>query len=134
MQYLLMCCIDENGWNAIPQPERDGVMREYGQWVQATVESGHYRGGAKLRGTGSATTLREKNGKPVITDGPFAETKEQLGGYHVLECKDLDEALAIARRIPTLKVGGAIEVRPIDYPSEQVTSAAADSSRAPITA
>jgi hypothetical protein len=113
MQYLLMCCIDEKRWDAIPQTERDGIMQEYGQWVHATAESGHYRGGAKLRGTASATTLREKNGKSVITDGPFAETKEQLGGYHVLECKDLDEALAIARRIPTLKVGGAIEVRPI---------------------
>jgi hypothetical protein len=134
MQYLLMCCIDEKGWDAIPQTERDGIMQEYGQWVHATTESGHYRGGAKLRGTASATTLREKNGKSVITDGPFAETKEQLGGYHVLECKDLDEALAIARRIPTLKVGGAIEVRPIDYPSERATLVAADSSRASIVA
>ena len=134
MQYLLMCCIDEKQWNAIPQAERDGIMQDYGQWVHVTSESGHYRGGAKLRGTASATTLREKNGKPVITDGPFAETKEQLGGYHVLECKDLDEALAIARRIPTLKVGGAIEVRPIDYPSERATPAASDSGRAAIVA
>ena len=134
MQYLLMCCIDEKQWDAIPQAERDGIMRDYGQWVHATAESGHYRGGAKLRGIGSATTVRERNGKPVITDGPFAETKEQLGGYHVLECKDLDEALALARRIPTLSVGGAIEVRPINYPSDRVTSVSADATRAPIVA
>jgi hypothetical protein len=60
-----------------------------------------------------ATTLREKNGKLVTTDGPFAESKEQLGGYHLVECRDLDEAMAIAGRIPTLRVGGSIEVRPV---------------------
>jgi hypothetical protein len=134
MQYLLMCCIDENRWNAIPEAERDGVMREYGQWVRATTDSGHYRGGAKLRGTASATTVREKNGKPAITDGPFAETKEQLGGYHVLECRDLDEALALARRIPTLRVGGAVEVRPIDYPTEHATAMPSAATRSPMTA
>ncbi|HZN23421.1 MAG TPA: YciI family protein [Burkholderiales bacterium] len=134
MQYLLMCCIDEKQWESIPQAQRDGIMQQYGEWVQDTTRSGHYQGGAKLRGTSSATTVREKNGRPVITDGPFAETKEQLGGYHVLECKDLNEALAVARRIPTLKVGGAIEVRPIDYPSGHATSAAADASQAPIIA
>jgi len=57
---------------------------------------------------------REHAGKPVITDGPFAETKEQLGGYHLIDCKDLDEAIAIARRIPTLSAGGAVEVRPVE--------------------
>jgi hypothetical protein len=60
-----------------------------------------------------ATTLREKNGRLITIDGPFVESKEQLGGYHLVECKDLDEALAIARRIPTLRVGGSIEVRPV---------------------
>jgi hypothetical protein len=114
MQYLLMCCIEEERWNDIPQTQRVAVMREYGEWVQTHTTSGHYRGGAKLRSSSCATTVRETNGKAVMTDGPFAETKEQLGGYHVLECGDLDEALSIARRIPTLKVGGAIEVRPIE--------------------
>jgi hypothetical protein len=119
MQYLLMCCIEEHRWNDIPQGQRDTVMREYGEWVQSCTTSGHYRGGAKLRSSSCATTLREKSGKAVMTDGPFAETKEQLGGYHILECKDLDEALSIARRIPTLKVGGAIEVRPIEAAAER---------------
>ncbi|MDB5862839.1 MAG: hypothetical protein JWO70_645 [Betaproteobacteria bacterium] len=113
MQYLLMCCFDEKLWEKIPQTERDGIMQEYGEWVQSAAGSGRYRTGAKLKSSASSTTVRARNGKPVITDGPFAETKEQLGGYHVLECKDLDEAMALASRIPTLRVGGTIEVRPI---------------------
>ena len=119
MQYLFLCCIDEKQWDALPNAQRDGVMKEYGDWVQGAAKSGHYVGGAKLEGTNCATTLRGGNGsgKPVITDGPFAETKEQLGGYHLVECKDLNEALALASRIPTLRVGGTIEVRPIAYPS-----------------
>ena len=117
MQYLLMCCFDEKQWNAIPEPQRDAVMQEYGEWVEGAVKGGQYLAGAKLQPIASATTLRGRNGKPVLTDGPFAETKEQLGGYHVVDCKDLNEALALASRIPTLRVGGTIEVRPIDYPS-----------------
>jgi hypothetical protein len=134
MQYLLMCCIEEQCWNDIPQTQRDVVMREYGEWVQAHTTSGHYRGGAKLRSSSCATTVRERNGKAVMTDGPFAETKEQLGGYHVLECKDLDEALSIARRIPTLKVGGAIEVRPIEAQAEHYIPMNASTTEQPITA
>ena len=76
---------------------------------------GQYLAGAKLQPTVSATTVRSKNGKPTVIDGPFAETKEQLGGYHLLECRDLDEALAFARRVPTIAVGGTIEVRPVAY-------------------
>jgi hypothetical protein len=119
MQYLLMCCFDEKKWEGIPESQRDGIMQEYGEWIQGTAKSGHYLAGAKLQRTSSATTVRAKNGKPVITDGPFAETKEQLGGYHLLECKDLDEALSIAGRIPTLRVGGTIEVRPIEAMCEK---------------
>ncbi|OFZ87890.1 MAG: hypothetical protein A3I62_02370 [Betaproteobacteria bacterium RIFCSPLOWO2_02_FULL_62_79] len=68
----------------------------------------------KLQSTASATSVRGKNGKPVITDGPFTETKEQLGGYHLVECRDLNEALSLAARIPTIRVGGTIEVRPVE--------------------
>src|SRR4051812_36725041 len=88
MQYLLMCCFDEKRWDAIPESERDSIMRKYGEFIQDTVKSGQYLAGAKLQSTSSATTVRAKNGKPVITDGPFAETKEQLGGYHLIEAKD----------------------------------------------
>ena len=114
MQYLLMCCFDEKRWSEIPEADRAGIMSRYGEFIQDTVKSGHYLAGGKLQPTANATTVRAKNGKPVITDGPFAETKEQLGGYHLIEAKDLDEALAIAARIPTLPAGGTIEVRPLD--------------------
>jgi hypothetical protein len=109
-----MCCFDEELWAKIPESQRDDVMQEYDQFVQGIVKSGHYRAGAKLGPSSTATTVREKNGKRAITDGPFAETKEQLGGYHLVECQDLDEAIAIAMRIPTIRVGGSIEVRPIE--------------------
>ena len=115
MQYLLMCCFDEKCWNDLPQDERDSVMKDYGEFVQSTIRDGRYLAGARLQSVASATTVRGKSGKPVVMDGPFAETKEQLGGYHLVECKDLDEALALARRIPTLRVGGTIEVRPVQH-------------------
>jgi len=114
MQYLLMCCFDENRWEKIPEAERDGIMQEYGAWVQDISKSGQHVATAKLRPSSTATTVRLKNGKSVITDGPFAETKEQLGGYHLIQCRDLDEALAIAARIPTLRVGGTVEVRAVE--------------------
>ena len=117
MQYLLMCCFDEKRWESLPESERDSIMRDYGALIENVSKSGQYLAGAKLKSTAAATTVREKNGKAVITAGPYAETKEQLGGYHLLECRDLDEAIAIARRIPTLRAGGTVEVRPVDDPS-----------------
>jgi hypothetical protein len=115
MQYLLLCCFDEDRWQRIPQSERDAIMREYGEFQESLTASGRYRAGAKLGASHTATTLREQAGKPVVTDGPFAETKEQLGGYHLVDCKDLEEAIAIARRIPTLRAGGVVEVRPVEF-------------------
>jgi hypothetical protein len=114
MQYLLMCCFDEERWAKVPETQKDQIMQEYGEVLQATVKSGHFRASVKLQPSSTSTTVREKNGKAVITDGPFSETKEQLGGYHLLECKDLDEAISIALRIPTLRAGGSIEVRPVE--------------------
>jgi len=113
MQYLLLCCFDENRWQALPEDRRDTLMRDYGELIQQLISCGHYLAGAKLHSTASATTLRGESGKVSLIDGPFAETKEQLGGYHLIECKDLDEALSIARRIPTLPYGGVVEVRPL---------------------
>lgn len=113
MQYLLMCCFNEERWAAIPESQRDKIMHEYGEFEQRIVKSGHFRATGQLQSTSTSTTVREKNGKPVITDGPFAETKEQLGGYHIVECRDLDEAISIAARIPTLRFGGVVEVRPM---------------------
>ena len=113
MQFLMMCCINERQWENIPESERNKIMGEYGKFVEGLKQGGHYLAGAKLDPSSRAVTVRQKNGKPAITDGPFAETKEQLGGYHVVECKDRDEAIALAQRIPTLGAGGVVEVRAI---------------------
>jgi hypothetical protein len=113
MQYLLMCCFDEILWEKLSDAERERMMGEYGKLLQELKTSGRLLAGAKLDQSASALTVREKNGKPFLTDGPFAETKEQLGGYHLIECKDRDDAVSIALRIPTLPAGGAIEVRPV---------------------
>jgi hypothetical protein len=114
MQYMLMCCFDESRWATLPDEEKRAIMTEYGQVIDDLVESGRLRAGGRLHPTSTATTVRRKNGKLVVTDGPFAETKEQLGGYHLVECEGLDEAIAIAARIPTHPAGGAIEVRPAE--------------------
>ncbi len=115
MQYLLMCCFEEKRWEELPEVQRAKIMEDYRSLEQDLVKSGHYQAGAKLGPSSTTTTVRLKKDKPVITDGPFAETKEQLGGYHLVECRDLDEAIAIALRIPTLPVGGTIEVRPVEH-------------------
>jgi hypothetical protein len=113
MQYMLMCCFEEESWEKLPDAQREIIMREYGELIQSLAMSGRLRGGGQLHRTSSATTVRMHNGRPVVTDGPFAETKEQLGGYHLIECQNLDEAISIAARIPTLPAGGVIEVRPV---------------------
>jgi len=117
MQYMLLCYADEKRWEALGEGQA-AIMDEYAAWGQAIVKSGHFRASAKLGPTSAATSLRESNGKRMTSDGPFAETKEQLGGFHLIECRDLDEALAIAGRIPTLRVGGTVEVRPVERSSE----------------
>ena len=114
MQYLLMCCFDEKQWEALPESRRDGIMREYGEFLKGLDERGGHLASAKLKPSSTAATIRAKNGKSYVTDGPFAETKEQLGGYHLIECADLDEALAIAGRIPTIPHGGTVEVRALE--------------------
>src|SRR5262249_51914558 len=97
------------------------VMEDYGKFVEGLKKGGHYVDGAKLDPSSRAITVRRKNGATAITDGPFAETKEQLGGYHIVECKDREEAIALAMQIPTLDAGGVVEVRAIvnlPYPTD----------------
>jgi hypothetical protein len=113
MQYLMLIYDQEKGWADMPQANRDKWMEKYREFTQSIVKSGHFRAGSQLQPTSTATSIRAKNGKAVTTDGPFAETKEQLGGYYLCECKDLDEALGIAKRIPSVEAGGTIEVRPL---------------------
>ncbi len=112
MQYLLLIYDRESDWAALPEPEKGKVFQEYGVFTQAIRDSGHYVGGNPLQPVSTATTVRVRNGKPTTTDGPFAETREQLGGYYLIEAKDLDEATGIAARIPSARMG-SIEVRPI---------------------
>lgn len=114
MRYLLMCYIDEAVWGRIPEPERNKILKEYHDLMQETMKTGNHRGGAMLGPTATAITVRSNNGTAVVTDGPFAETKEQFGGYHLMEFEDLEEAIAIASRIPTIRVGGTIEIRPVE--------------------
>jgi hypothetical protein len=113
MKYLCLIYDDEKKLAGMSKGEGDAFMGEYGAYTESVKASGHYLGGNPLQPVHTATTIRSRNGKVSTTDGPFAETKEQLGGYHLVDCKNLDEAIAIAQRIPTLRVGGAIEVRPL---------------------
>ncbi len=112
MQYLLLIYGTESHWAKQAKGEQDKMLQEYGEFTQSIAKSGHLRGGNELDTTSKATTVRVRDGKRLITDGPFAETKEQLGGYYLVEAKDLDEAIGIAARIPSARMG-SIEVRPI---------------------
>jgi len=118
MQYLLMIYDEEKQFAKIPQEGMGKMLHDYGEFTEGIVRGGQFRAGARLQPVTTATTLREKGGKVVALDGPFAETKEQLGGYYLVECKDLDEAMAVAKRIPSLRFGGSVEVRPIAPMSE----------------
>jgi hypothetical protein len=108
MQYVFLIHDDETQQH-IGSPER---LAAYGKFSEEVEKRGMMRGGARLRTTSAATTVRVRDGKTMLTDGPFAETKEQLGGFYILDCKDLDEAIAYAAKIPSAD-GGSIEVRPI---------------------
>ena len=124
MQYLLLIYDNERALSSLSKDQLGKMMQGYGELTQSIVKSGHFRAGGQLQPTSTATTVREKNGKEVTVDGPFAETKEQLGGYYLVECKDLDEALSIARRIPSVH-SGSIEVRPLVPMSEAARTAPA---------
>jgi hypothetical protein len=113
MQYLFLIYSDEKAWDRMSESEGAAVSQQFTEYTQSIVKSGHLRGGDALQRTKTATTVRVKDGKTVTTDGPFAETKEQLGGYYLVEAKDKEEAILLAARIPSTRFGGCIEVRPI---------------------
>ncbi len=96
----------------MPQEERDALMQAHTAFAHETLERGLLTGGHPLQPTRTAMTVRVRNGKTLITDGPFAETKEQLAGFYVLNCKDLDEAIEMATKVPDA-VHGSIEIRPV---------------------
>jgi hypothetical protein len=112
MQYLLLICNDESALASLSPEERSAMMAEYELFGNAMGSRGVLRGGERLRPTTDATTVQVRDGKVLTADGPFAETKEQIGGYFVVECKDLDEAIEVASQIPGAR-DGTIEVRPI---------------------
>jgi hypothetical protein len=107
MRYLLLIAGEET--TTEPDPS---VLNEYGEWAKEAAERGILQGGERLRPTADATTVRVRNGETLTTDGPFAETKEQLGGYFLVECADLDPAVMAAAKIPGARTG-SVEVRPI---------------------
>jgi len=112
MRYLLMICTDESWLGAMSPEEGSEMLAGYGAFGEEMARRGVLQGGERLRPTSDATTVRVQDGKVLTSDGPFAETKEQIGGYYVVDCKDLDEAIEVASKIPGAR-HGAIEVRPI---------------------
>ena len=112
MQYLLLIYGNESQFDKMSPAEQKKIDQEYMEFSKSIAGSGHMRGGNELDRISKAKTVRVRQGKRSVLDGPFAETKEQLGGYYLVEAKDIDEALALAARIPSAR-WGSIEVRPI---------------------
>ena len=112
MQYMMLIYDQEARWAALSEAEEDALRARHAAFADALISRGQLVTGRELERSHTATVVREEDGGRVTTDGPFAETKEQLIGYAVLECRDLDEALAIAGRVPLLP-GGAVEIRPV---------------------
>lgn len=112
MKYLCLIYDDETLFTKMSESDLGALMGDYRAYTNSVKASGHWLGGYPLQPTHTATTVRVRDGKVTTTDGPFAETKEQLGGYYLIEAKDLDEAVALASRIPSARLG-CIEVRPI---------------------
>ena len=112
MKYLCLIYDEEKKLSAMPKSEGDAFMGEYFGFTEGIKKSGHYLGGNALQPVATATTIRVRNGKMSTTDGPFAETQEQLGGYYLIEAKDLNDAIAVASKIPSSRIG-SIEVRPV---------------------
>src|SRR5262249_44273425 len=109
---MLMICRDEPIWGKLSLGEQQKIYRETVELSQELTARGQYLGGFPLHPSSSATSVRVRDGKRLVTDGPFAETREQLGGYMIIDVKDLDEALAIAARIPLARTS-TVEVRPV---------------------
>ena len=112
MKYLLLIHDEEKSWGKLSEADRTQMLSEYRQFSESLKAAGQYISGSQLQPTSTATSVRVRNGKRMVTDGPFAETKEQLGGYYLVEAKDLDEAIGLAARIPSARFG-TIEVRPL---------------------
>jgi hypothetical protein len=121
MKYMLLIYHDEKGWEGITEAERQQIYSEYRK-LRGDLESrGQFLSGSELQPVTTATTVRVRDGKELITDGPFAETHEQLGGYFLIEVENLDEATSIAARIPSAQTG-TVEVRPLVETAAEATA------------
>ena len=112
MNYLLLIYTNEAEFMALGETALQKLVGEYADFTKSIVQAGSFKAADRLKPVSSASTVRVRNGKTMITDGPFAETREQLGGYYLIDAKNLDEATAIAARIPGARFG-SIEVRPV---------------------
>jgi hypothetical protein len=112
MQYMLLIYQNEKEVDNAPASARNAMHEEYGAFTQSIVKAGKFKAGDALQRATTATTVRVRNGKVMTTDGPFAETREQLSGYYLIDAKDLDEAIGLAARVPSAK-HGSIEIRPV---------------------
>ena len=112
MKYLCLIYENEKQWESLPPAQSEAIMNEYSAFTDDIQASGKLLGGEALQPTATATTVKVRNGKVSTTDGPFVETKEQLGGFYLIDAKDLNEAIQIASRIPSARFGG-VEVRPV---------------------
>jgi hypothetical protein len=113
VRYMLLICTDERSYDNVSAAEVASRTEAWERYAGELTTAGKMRGADRLRPTASATTVRVKGGERLLSDGPFAETKEQLGGYFIVEAGDLDEAIAWASKMPHLPSGGSVEVRPI---------------------
>jgi hypothetical protein len=120
MKYICLGYMEEKKWETMSESERNAFMDECFSYDDVLRENGHFAGGEALDSARNATTLRFKNGKVAITDGPFAETKEQLGGIMILEAKDLNHAIQLMSRHPSIRMGGCFEIRPAADLTEMV--------------
>ena len=119
MRYLCLIYENEKAWETTPPAESEAVMNEYFEFTDDIRKKGKYVAGEALHPTATATTVRVRNGKVSTTDGPFAETKEQLGGFYLIEATDLNDAIQVASRIPSARFG-SIEIRPVmDFSADQ---------------
>ena len=112
MKYMLLICRDEQTWGKLSTVERQQVYSDTLKLSEELTERGQYLGGFPLHPSSSATSVRVRDGKRLVTDGPFAETREQMGGYMLIDVADLDEAIAVAARVPLARTS-TVEIRPV---------------------
>ena len=112
MKYMLLIHDDEKVWKELSDGDRNNMYAEYGKFTEHLKSSGHYVAGSQLQPIATATSVKVRHGKRVVTDGPFAETREQLAGYYLIDVPHLDDAIAAAAKIPSARIG-TIEVRPV---------------------